>query len=458
MRHSRLLVRAAAIAAGVVVVAVAAAVLLRGPSDYAVTIRFDNASQLVKGNLVQAGGVSVGEVTDIDLTDDGQAAVRVSITDPDYRPLRVGTLATVRQASLSGVANRYIDLRLPDASKQATIPDGGTIRASATTSAVDLDQLFNTLDARTRRSLQGVIRGFATQYDGAERDANAGLAYLDPSLVASSRLFAELNRDTPLLRRFVGASSQLVTDVAARRDELAGLVDHLSTTTGALARNRQGLGDAVDTLPGFLRRANTTFANLRTALDDLRPLVQDAKPVARRLPDLLAELRPFARDARPTVGALAQVVRRPGADNDLVELTRSTPAVRDIAVGPVTVDGKQREGALPATVKALAQAAPELAIARPYAVDLTGWFDDFSHSGIYDALGGASRAAPYVNAVTNINGVLKPVLPDDWSKVFGASARLNQRNRCPLADEPGTVWKPSADFPCDPSQIPVGGP
>ena len=32
----------------------------------------------------------------------------------------------------------------------------------------------------------------------------------------------------------------------------------------------------------------------------------------------------------------------------------------------------------------------------------------------------------------------------------------NQRNRCPGAMERGTVWKPSSDYPCDETQIPLG--
>jgi phospholipid/cholesterol/gamma-HCH transport system substrate-binding protein len=274
--------------------------------------------------------------------------------------------------------------------------------------------------------------------------------------VATRRLFEELNRDTPLLRRFVDASSKLVTDVAARRDDLAGLVDHLATATGALANEKAALSEAIGRLPPFMRRANTTFVNLRAALTDLKPLVDDSKPAAKALRPFLAALRPFARDARPTVRDLAGIVRRTGKSNDLVELTRSAVPLRNVAVGPVQANGKEREGALPATVKALGEATPELAFARPYAVDLTGWFDDFTHSGVYDALGGASRAALYVNGFSNINGILKPLLPGDRESFFSAAASLNNRNRCPGSIERGGAWKPTPDYNCDLSQVPLG--
>ena len=159
-----------------------------------------------------------------------------------------------------------------------------------------------------------------------------------------------------------------------------------------------------------MRRADTTFVNLRATLDDLQPLVDESKPVAKKLRPFLAELRPLARDARPTLRDLSALVRSPGASNDLIELTKSSVPVRDAAVGPTKRNGKERDGAFPGSAKALEEAIPELATARPYAPDLTGWFDDFSHSGLYDALGGASRAAPYVNLFAPVNGVLKPLL------------------------------------------------
>ncbi len=104
--------------------------------------------------------MEIGDVSDITLTRDGQAEVTLQITDEDYAPLREGTLATVRQASLSGVANRYIDLRLPGGDAPE-IADGGTIRQTDTTTAVDLDQLFNTFDPEAREALQASSRASA---------------------------------------------------------------------------------------------------------------------------------------------------------------------------------------------------------------------------------------------------------------------------------------------------------
>jgi len=447
-----------ALAAIVAAIAVVGEVLLHpGGPGYVVNARFANASQLVKGDLVQVAGVPVGSISKISLTGDGQAQIAMDIKDDEYRPLRRGTRAIIRQASLSGVANRYIDLQLPPGDQTQTIPDHGVIGQGQTTTAVDLDQLFNTFDPKTRKALSGLIRGENDVYAGRGAQAGAGWAYLNPALAASDRLFQEVNVDTPLLQRFIGATSTLVTNVAERRTQLAGLVDHLSTTTSALGRQSDALGRGIGELPDFMRRANTTFVNLRATLDDAAPLVEESKPVAKKLRPFFADLRPLARDARPTLRDLSRTIKAPGADNDLIELTQAAEPLRDIAVGSAARDGKVRDGAFPATTKALASATPELATARPYAPDLTGWFDDFSHSGIYDALGGASRAALEVNLFANVNGVLKPLLDQaTQAKALEQGVSSDQRWRCPGAVERNAIYKPTPDFPCDASEGPLG--
>src|SRR3954468_24593181 len=338
-------------AALVVGVAALAVVLLGGGRQYVVHARFASASQMVKGGEVKIGGERVGTVAKVALTPDWHAELTLKI-DSDHAPLRRGTVASVRQVSLSGVANRYVDLQMPPGDRQETIPEGGVIDERDTNSAVDIDQLFNLLRPRERQGLQRVIRGFGRSIDGRSRQAAAGFRYLDPNLSTNTRLFAELTSDRPALSRFVLDSSRLATHVAERRDDLAGLVDQLADFTGAIAHRRGSLRQAIDVLPTFLRRANTTFVNLRATLDDLDPVIDDTRPVARRLGPVLDQLRPFARDARPTVRNLAGAITRGGADNDLIELTRSNVPLRDVLVSTARRNGKDREGALPASARA----------------------------------------------------------------------------------------------------------
>ncbi len=446
-----------AIAALFAAVAVVAVVLLRGGDSYVVYAEFENASQLVRGNEVRVAGATIGTVKEIELTDDGGARVELEIKEKGYTPLREGTRGVIRLASLSGVANRYIDLQFAGANGPK-IEDGGRIEATETTSAVDLDQLISTFNRKARTDLQGVIRGFGKQYNGRSEEARRGWLYLNPQLAASSRLFEELTYDTPALEKFIVSSEDLVTTLAERRDDLSGVVNNLADFTGDLAAKRTELSDAISQLPPFMRRANTTFVNLRAALDDLRPLVEESKPVAKRLRPFFAELRPLARDARPTIRDLSRLVKQAGEDNDLVDLTAGQVPLRDIAIGPVQANGKQRRGAFPESVDALRTSVPELAYARPYAVDLTGWFDDFGRSGIYDALGGISRVGTYINAFGQIDGILRPIPPELRPRVGQIFTRSDQRNRCPgaaehPADDGSNPWRPTPDHNCDPSQI-----
>ena len=113
--------RIAALAA--VVAAIALVLFGGGEGGYTVTARFLNGGQLVKGNPVQTGGVPIGSVKDIKITDDGQAAVTMKI-DGDHAPLRQGTRAQIKQFSRSGIANRYVDLTFPPRGTAAIPADG----------------------------------------------------------------------------------------------------------------------------------------------------------------------------------------------------------------------------------------------------------------------------------------------------------------------------------------------
>jgi phospholipid/cholesterol/gamma-HCH transport system substrate-binding protein len=437
--------RLAAVAAVVAAIVVVAVLLFAGGGGgYTLKMHFINAGQLVKGNQVETGGTSIGSVDDIQITDDGQAVITVSIQD-DYAPLRQGTRATIRQASLSGIANRYIDLQMPpgDSTNTAAIDDGGTIGIERTTTAVDLDQVFAVFDPPTRNAVQEFFKNSAAEFKGKEEQQRIAYHYLNPALSTSSRLFNELNRDNPLLSRFLLDSSKVVTALAQKRDDLSALIANANTTFRALGDEKVALAEAIHQLPDFMRQANTTFVDLRAALDDLDPLVEASKPVARKLGPFLNELRPLANDARPTVRDLSAIVFKKGPDNDLNDLQHTFPPLKSVALdtktrsidfgtGPKNV-GKVR-GAFPETTEALIDSAPIIGFGRPYTVDFDGWADDFSTSGSYDAVGGWARAFTVFNAIdASANGAFVP-LTDRFSN-FQKVARIGQFKRCPGAAE-----------------------
>jgi phospholipid/cholesterol/gamma-HCH transport system substrate-binding protein len=392
--------RGVAVAALALAVVLLAVLLLRGGGTHEYDLVFQNAGQLVKDDDVQVGGRRIGSVRKITLTDDNRARVHVEIQEP-YAPLRDGTKAVIRLTSLSGIANRYIALTpAPNSAKR--LDDGATLAAGSTTDVVDLDQVFNALDPKARKDLQGVIHGFAAQYQGRAQEAGRSAEYFNPFLSTSRRLVNQLTEDEGALTDFLVNSSRAVTAVAERRDDLADLVGNTNATAAAIGQENVALARALDLLPTTLRRANTTFVNLRATLDDLDVLVAESKPATRRLAPFLRELRPLVAAARPTIRDLRTLVARSGPDNDLLDATRKLPELQRVA-SPTFAHSTQ----------ALRKSQPVLEFIRPYVPDLTGWFRDFGQTTAnYDANGHFARIQPIFNAFSfddnPAGGVLRP--------------------------------------------------
>src|SRR6266540_5797354 len=176
--------RVAALAALGIAVVVVAVLLLSGDGGKEYRVHLINAGQLVNGDDVQVGGRRVGSIENISLTDHNQAQLKIKV-DSDFAPLHEGTSAVVRATSLSGIANRYLALT-PGPNSAPKLPDNAILRTDKTTSIVDLDELFNTLDPKTRAGLQNVIQGSATQFDKKGPQANAAAKFFNPALSTST--------------------------------------------------------------------------------------------------------------------------------------------------------------------------------------------------------------------------------------------------------------------------------
>jgi phospholipid/cholesterol/gamma-HCH transport system substrate-binding protein len=434
-----------ALAALVAAVALAAIAMFGDGSSYRVKAVFESAGQLVEGNQVRVGGQPIGSVTDIGLNESSEAVVTLEIDDDELAPLPSGTTAVIRSTSLSGIANRYVSIQ-PGPNSGREIPDGGTIVADQTAAPVDLDVLFNTLDERTREGLRNVIRGSGTWYDGKGAEAAESTKFFPPFLFSTTELTRELALDQEILRRFVRDTATTVSAISERQDDLAGLVRSTGTAFRAIADEQASLDRALQLLPDTLRRANTTFVNLRATLDDLDKLVAESKPATRELAPFLRELRPLVSRARPTVADLRALIRSPGQNNDLIELTAKQPRLAQLTA---TV--------FPRAIRTLDRAQPVFEDVRAYTPDLASWLANFGQlAASYDANGHYARVHPMFLPSTYdaSNGTLVANQPSQ--KLDGFQRGI--LNRCP-----GSTVQPIPDGSapraaagCNPSTTPPG--
>ena len=435
---ARILAGAALIAA----VTLVALALFGGGDTYRVKAVFDNAGQLLPGNQVRVGGQPVGTISDIELDDQANAVVTMDVDDT-VGPLHEGTRATIRASSLSGIASRYVSLE-PGPNSNREIADGGQIDADNTSAPVDLDAVFNSLDAKTRGGLRNFIRGTGDQYDTRGVEAGQSIEYFAPFLGSTSRLTQELALDQRVLGQFLRDGAATVSAIAERRDDLTNLVSNTNTAMGAIGDESASLQRALELLPNTLRKANTTFVNLRATLDDLDKLVDESKPNTKELAPFLRALRPLVHEARPTIADLNQLIRTPGADNDLIELTAKQPRLAELTAS-----------VFPRAIRALDRSDPVIEYARGYTPDLVGWITKFGQvAAYYDANGHYARVMPVftptaLNAASNLLTGIPP------------AERLTGFERGTRPTCPGGATQPSPDGSsprpfkgCDPASGP----
>ncbi len=434
---------------GVAVVLVAV-LLFGGSSGIQYRFVFETGGQLVTGNEVLVAGQPIGTIDEIDLTDDGQAEVLATVDEP----LHEGTTAVIRSTSLSGVANRYISLTR-GADNVPEMGEGATISGADTTTAVDLDQLFNVFRSKERHALQKFIQGNGTIYAGKGQLANRAYKFLNPSLSASQRVFAELSEDSISLQRFLVDGAATFGALADRRGDLSSLIVDANTALGAVSNQNEALDRSLVALPGTLRQANTTFVNLRTTLDDLDPLVDAAYPATRNLAPFLRKLQTAAKDSRPVFKDLGEVVNLSGPNNDLRDALETLPTVED-----------EGSTAFPSAVTAMDASQSNLAFFRPYGPDVFGTIAKLGEaSAYYDANGHyvrATLAASNIFDYDNGTNSLDPIY-NDRSQQYDA-LDFGVFRRCPGGgtQQAADLSNPFLDdgnlgpAQCDPTDIPPG--
>lgn len=332
-------------------VVAAASVAAIGRDGYQVQVTLESATNVVEGSPVQVNGFDAGTVEDIEVVD-GAARLTLDLDD-DIAPLHDGAQILVGwKATLS---ERLVEVT-DGPSGNAEIPDGGLVPGTMP-APTEIDDVLNSLDAKTRAHLQSLLGNLGEVLDGREADFASTIRTGGPALRELGQLLKALGTDGPAIRHLATRLDDLLGIVAERDTEVQSVVDALSGLTDRVASERQQLRGTLKALPDTLRQADTTLSHVPDAVDDVAPLLEDLEPataklgpVAEDLAPLLRDLRPLAADLRPTLGGLDR-------------LLDVTPGLLDTV-----------RGVTPRAVSVLGDARDPLAFLRPYTPEMAGFF------------------------------------------------------------------------------------
>lgn len=427
----------------IVVIALAYVIFATGGGDAEYQLIFKEANGLVLGNQVMVGGVPVGSVKEIVLTNhQREAKVTIGVED-SIAPLHKGTTAEIRVPSLSSVANRYVDIKLgPD--NYPALPDGASLPATFTKVATNLDELFNAFTPRTRRGLQELIEGFAAQYEGVGRQVSADSRYFSPALAATEHIFKELLREEKTLEAFLVEAAKAVGTIGAHSKELGALVRNGAAAFAAVGAHQRSLQRGLEELGPAFREGRKAFAELPSTAAALERLAAASKPTTKTLAPFFERLRTLLGGATPVVGELATAFSKPGSGNDLTDFALELPSL-----------AKSLKTASPTGVKSLKESVPETALFGPYAPDLQGLFRDFgAGAGYYDADGHFLRSAPDFADFKQNGDKLTPVDPSESLEGLASG----QSRRCPgaatqPAEDGSSPFADEGKLECEPSQV-----
>lgn len=412
-----MLTRNIAIGAAAVVAVAGIATVVKSDPKYHVNVRLASGSNLVKGGTVQVNGWKAGTISKLKVQN-GQALVELSM-EKKFAPLHDGATAVVDWKALLG--ERIINIT--DGEKTAArIPDGGMLSGTGA-APVELDQVLNALDEKTRTHLASAVQGLNTTLSGKSNTKNiaATLQTAGPAVQALGDVLRGLGTDGPAIKALVTRLNEMVGTLAARDTDIRAMVDQLAHLTQLTAAQRDNLSSALQALPGTLDSANTTLGTLPGAVDKANTLLKNLRPSTKQLPAVSANLKPVLETLTPVSARLRSTLASAS------QVLQYTPGLLTTA-----------NATLPGFEQTLGWLQPVLSFVRPYTPEAVGFFAAWASTmANYDANGNYARIFAQAGAgLVNVNpGIELPGLVNDpyplpganvhqaWTDAFGSGAR-----------------------------------
>lgn len=322
---------------------------------FRVAFQSKDVDNLVYDSDVMVAGVRVGKVASLNVHN-GVADGVLQIDDAAALPLHQGVRLRLRSKSL--IEETYVEVQ--DGHGPA-LANGATLPSNAVVPSVQLDDVLDSLDPKTRSDLGSSLRslGAATHQTSAQLDQTlSGLGELGRQ---GYTVLDALKAQSADLQRLVRTSSGVMQALDAGQGQIVDLVKQANTLTSATAQQDRDVVATMRALPGVLSTARTSTTSLSTLAGDLQPITTAVRAAAPSLASALQQLPATTRDLRATLPALNGTLVRAPQTLRMVPTTSSE--LSDI---------------IPSTRSVLADLNPMLAYMAPYSHDLAAFIANWN--------------------------------------------------------------------------------
>jgi phospholipid/cholesterol/gamma-HCH transport system substrate-binding protein len=302
---------------------------------------FQTVNNIRLDSPVRIAGVEVGKVVDVDHYENSNLGVVTMEIKDNGLPIHDDATLKIRpRLFLEG--NFFVDMTAGTPDRPA-IDDGDTIPVTQTAYPVQLDQILTSLQADTRKDLQGLLEGLGTALvhqpttiedetqdpdvrgqsaSGALNDSlrDAGPAFKNAARVQKAFLGTEPHD----LSKLVAGLQKTASGLVRNEEQLKDFFTNFNRTMIALASQQQNLRRAVNLLGPTIERANGYFGNFARALPPTTAFVRAFTPGVRETAATIeaatpwmaqftalvshTELGGLLRDLQPMTASFAQVV------------------------------------------------------------------------------------------------------------------------------------------------------
>jgi phospholipid/cholesterol/gamma-HCH transport system substrate-binding protein len=265
------------------------------PKGYQVKIPFDEAVQLTSDLDVRSAGITIGSIKKSEPDpESGHTLVTIEV-DEKFAPIASDARAILRFKTL--LAETFIEIA-PGSKDAKPLEDGGRLPGGQVQRTIELDEVFESYDPRTRQAFRTWQGEIAKAVGNRGDDLNRAIGHFPELESEAIDLLDVLNRHEDEVRGLVRDTGHVYGALTRDERQLHNLVVNSDRLFGQTQQERESLAEAIFIFPTFLEESRATSARLEDFSRNTQPLIEDLRPVTRELQPTVRAVRRLAPDLR----------------------------------------------------------------------------------------------------------------------------------------------------------------